>query len=331
MGIHSTIDERLAFQRSVGAVWQFQSDGATPAQIRHATGQLREVHDGVYVGGHGPLTNWQRWKAASLTDPATYLGLRAVACFTGMRDDDVRPTHVRRIGTGGPRNIGMGLGRLDAIRLYPTDSLELQTEIRDGIDIVSPARTLLDLIARDRDGAARMMRDTLRKHIATPMELRVQIARSYGRDGVPLMRRLLNRYEPLVLGDTKSDAEALAVDFLRAARQPSPLVNVVVGGGEADLFRPDLGLIVELDGTQFHQFPIEDAEKQARWEMAGLVVRRLPTDDVYHRQHLLLRAYTEPISEVERAVSAATRSAADVLARWTAGGPAARRRADAAT
>lgn len=279
-----------------------------------------------YLYGH-PSDN-QRWKAATVTAPGTYLGLFAVGCFTGIRDDDRRPTTVRRIGTGGPRNIGTGLGRLDAIRVYPTDSLNGETTIRDGIDIVCPSRTLLDLIARDRNGAARMMRETLRKGIATPMELRVQVARSHGRDGVPLMKRLLNRYEPLALGLTKSDAEGLAVDFLRAAKQPPPLVNVDVHGGEADLYRADIGLIVELDGPQFHQFPIDDAEKQARWERAGMVVRRVPTDDVYRRQHELLAAYADPISAAERAAVATTRNARDILDRWDAGGPAARRRAD---
>lgn len=294
MGIHRIISDRLDRDRGVGAVWQFELDGATEDMIRHAAAQLREVHDGVYLSGHAPMTNWQRWKAATVTAPGTYLGLFAVGCFTGIRDDDRRPTTVRRIGTGGPRNIGTGLGRLDAIRVYPTDSLNGETTIRDGIDIVCPSRTLLDLIARDRNGAARMMRETLRKGIATP----------------------------------KSDAEGLAVDFLRAAKQPPPLVNVDVHGGEADLYRADIGLIVELDGPQFHQFPIDDAEKQARWERAGMVVRRVPTDDVYRRQHELLAAYADPISAAERAAVATTRNARDILDRWDAGGPAARRRAD---
>ena len=330
MGLHQIISDRLERQRSVGSVWQFQADGATPGQIRHAASQLREVHDGVYLSGHAPLTDWQRWKASTLTEPGTYLGLWAVACFVALRDDDRRPTTVRRIGSGGPRTIGAGSGRLDAIKVHPTDSLDDETEVRDGIAIVSPPRTLLDLIAQDRLAAPRLMRDMLRKGIATPMALRVQVARGRKRNGASLMKELLDRYEPLVLGGTKSDAEALAVDFLTAARRPVPLVNVIVAGGEADLLRPDVGLIVELDGPQFHRFPIEDAEKQAKWESAGLVVRRLPTDDVYLNQHELLSAYSDPISEAERAIAAATRTADDILARWDAGGPRARRRADAA-
>ena len=58
-------------------------------------------------------------------------------------------------------------------------------------------------------------------------------------------------------------------------------MNVRIAGEEADLVWD--GLIVEIDGPQFHQFREEDLRKQALWEKAGYVVRRVPSDDVYDR------------------------------------------------
>ena len=48
------------------------------------------------------------------------------------------------------------------------------------------------------------------------------------------------------------------------------------------------GTIIEIDGPQFHQFPDEDARKQARWEAAGFTVRRIPSDQVYNDPNRLL-------------------------------------------
>ena len=58
-------------------------------------------------------------------------------------------------------------------------------------------------------------------------------------------------------------------------------MNARFAGEEADLAWPAIGLIVELDGPQYHLDAAEDERKQRIWEAAGWTVRRLPTDDVY--------------------------------------------------
>ena len=111
------------------------------------------------------------------------------------------------------------------------------------------------------------------------------------------IRRLhvaVSRYAGLPLDRTKSDAEALALVLLREAARSPRLVNETLAGEEADLIWPDWGLIVELDGPQFHLDASEDLRKQQVWEAAGWTVRLLPTDDVYLHPDRLLALATPP-------------------------------------
>ena len=320
MGLDSAVTARLEQQRGVVAVWQLVDDGCSEDTIRHAAKQLRRVHDGVYLSGHAPLTDWQRWKAATISAPGTVLSDWSGSVFLGIRDKDRWPTTVKRLGSGGPKTFGPRPDRLGSLKVFHTDRLAADTIEVDEIRSLSPGRTVLDLINRSsEEGSARLVREVLRRNVAEPIDLRVQVARHEGRRGVAKLQRLVDEYGPLDLGRSKSDAEALAVVFLTAAGVEAPLVNVIIAGAEGDLFWVNRRLILELDGPQYHQFPMLDARKQATWEKAGCVVRRLPTDDVYDRQHLLLSAASSPVTEAERAIAASTTGAADVLARYNAG------------
>jgi very-short-patch-repair endonuclease len=64
-------------------------------------------------------------------------------------------------------------------------------------------------------------------------------------------------------------------------------VNVLIAGEEADLSWVTK-VLIEIDGGPFHLDVGEDARKQARWEKAGWTVRRISSDDVYHRPERLL-------------------------------------------
>ena len=67
-------------------------------------------------------------------------------------------------------------------------------------------------------------------------------------------------------------------------------MNVRIAGVEADFSWPERRLILELDGPDFHQFPEEDARKQAIWEAAGWEVHRLSTQDVYDHPERVIAA-----------------------------------------
>jgi hypothetical protein len=291
------IDARLTSGRGVVAVWQLLQDGVGYEAIRHATRGMREVHDGVFLSGHADLTDWQRWKAATVTSPGTALAEWSAGALLGFRDKDRLPTTVKRFGNGGVRVFPQTPGRPAALKVYRSKNFLSDVALVDDIWTTTVSRTVLDLTPRmSQAGADRMVRDVLRLRLATPIELRAQLAKHRGVRGTARLRALVDEYGPLPLGRTKSDAEVVALALLAAAGVPAPLVNVVVAGGEADLVWVDLRLIIELDGPANHTFPTYDARKQARWEEANWKVVRIPTDDVYYRPHRLLAAAPAPFT-----------------------------------
>ncbi|MBO9534966.1 MAG: hypothetical protein J7513_18480 [Solirubrobacteraceae bacterium] len=174
------------------------------------------------------------------------------------------------------------------------DEVDLRTN--DGIAMLSPARTVVDLLALlySSNRRARLVRDALRLRVVTPAELHEIARRGRGRRGVGRLRPLLDVYARLPMDEAKSDAEALAVALLVAAGFPEPRLNVLVEGEEGDLVFPAERHIVELDSHGFHPFPGEDERKQAIWINAGWTVDRAPTDSVYTDPAVLYRAATPP-------------------------------------
>ena len=71
------------------------------------------------------------------------------------------------------------------------------------------------------------------------------------------------------------------MEQLHIARRELPQVNRLINGHEADLSWPELHLIVEIDGPQFHRDKLHDAHKTATWTRAGWQVRRITSDDIF--------------------------------------------------
>ncbi len=272
------------------AVWQMKADGCTERAVACAVASMREVHDGVYLSGHAPPTWWQRWKAAELTTPESRLGSWSGATFVGMRDRDRMPTTIVRPGTGGPEFVPPRPGRIGSLLIYRSSAhLETDTVTRDGIKVLVPGRNLLDLVPKLGDTKAkRLVRDTLRLKVASPVELRATVAKHHGRRGVARLRQFVDLYAALPFDRARSDPEIVAAELTAAAGLPAPEVNAIVAGAEADLVYFKHRKITELDGPQYHQFPGEDKRKQDAWESAGFSVDRLRTDDVYDQPHRLL-------------------------------------------
>lgn len=308
MGQERTIDEWFSENRGLVAIWQLLADGHSDGAVKHAVSGLRRVHDGVYLSGHAPLTDWQRWKAATLTAPGTVLGDWSGACAQGFRDRDRDQTTVKRLGSGGRHVIAPRPDRLGSLQITRTTYRFVEdTVVHDGIPSLTVPRLAIELSPKMRDKTrARMVRDILRLKLATGIQLRAQLALHVGWRGTVKLRELVNLYAALPAGRTRSDAEVLAVALLGAAGYDEPAVNVVIGGEEADLVDFDRNLIVELDGPQYHQFPAEDERKQAIWESAGFVARRLSTNAVYDEPQHLFATYGEPITDDERARVAAS-------------------------
>lgn len=286
---YDTIAARLNRQHGVVAHWQLRHDGASRAAIRHARRRLREYHDGVYLSGHGPLTDEQRLIAASLSTPDSRVHAWSAAWHYGLRHRDERPITIVRPGSAGARHIPSRWDESDArhglcVRrstAMPDEDFDLG---ENGLRIATPARTVLDLMALSKNELQRerIVRDALRLRVCTPAELHAITTRHPGRRGAARLKALLDQYGRLPADQAKSDAEILAVQLLVEAGFPRPQLNVLVVGEEGDLVFVACRHIVELDSDGYHPYPARDERKQRRWESAGWTVARCPTDAVYH-------------------------------------------------
>lgn len=273
-----------ARQHGVVAAWQLAADGMTWAAIRHRTGGLRELHDGVFVTGHAPISSRQRWWAAALTAPGRFLSHASAGAAYGFRPWEGPYEVVTRQGSGGPERFG-------PLLVCRSRTLIGHTTDLGGLPITTAERALADLAHRLGGGEfARCVREALRLRVTTCARIQVMLARARGRNRPARLAALAERYARLPIAGTASDPEAHALELLDAAGFPTPEVNRVIAGHETDLSWAHGRHIVELDGPDFHQFPEEDLRKQAAWQRAGWTVARLPTGDVYHRPERLLAA-----------------------------------------
>lgn len=272
-----------AAQDDIVAVWQLRAAGWSRWMVEHRAGRegWRQIHDGVYALGQARLTQRQRWIAAVLTAPNTYLYAEsACACF-GFADWDGDEVVVRP-GSGGKRSYpGLLVARSTA--------LEGVTTRREGIPIVTPPMALVSVARRWTVWQlGRAFRESIRLQTTTAND----IARALrGQRGTRVLRDLCDRYATIPYHRCRSDAECRGLEVLHDGGIVPPEVNVRVAGKEADLVWRRRRLIIEIDGPQWHLFADQDALKQAIWERAGFTVERIPSDDVYfHPERLLALA-----------------------------------------
>ena len=273
-----------AAQADVVAAWQLLEHGWTRKAIRHRARQAnwRLVHPGVYALTQAPLTQVQRWMAAALTAPSTYLSHVSAANCWGLHTTSTAIETVTRTGSGGPRRFG-------AVLVRRSERLGGETTRHNGIPTTTPARTLIDIAgALPERAMGRAFREALRLKLLTVREMAATLARHRGRRGVRVLWALTERYSSLPYRRTRSNAEARALEILHDANVDPPKVNVRIAGEEADLVWPRQRVIIEVDGPQFHQFADEDARKQALWERAGYTVRRIASDAIYENPEALL-------------------------------------------
>jgi len=266
------------------ATWSgLRAAGMTERQVRSAVAALRRVHDGVFLTGHGRLTDHQRRLAATLTAPGTVLSHASAGALHGFRPAARSSFEVvTRPGNGGPRRIG-------DLLVCRSSTLAGEVVPRDGVPVTSPTRTMVDLSAglspRQR---AKAVREGIRLGAFTALDLRLAAARYRGRRGTCGLAELAARLERLPIGRTRSDAEARALEVLDAAQLPRPMVNGRYAGEEADLSWPEHRRIVEIDGPQFHCDADEDARKDRAWQSAGWSVERISSNMVFHAPERLV-------------------------------------------
>jgi hypothetical protein len=174
--------------------------------------------------------------------------------------------------------------------VYRSITLDGDIDDLDGIPATTVERTLLDLarIGISDRALARAVREAIRLELATTAALTDFLIARKGRRGSRRLGGTLQRYSGLPLERARSGAEVRALEILRDAERPMPRLNHRIAGEEADLSWQSARLIIEIDGEPFHLDIGEDARKQSVWEHAGWGVRRIDSDDVYERPHVLL-------------------------------------------
>ncbi len=133
------------------------------------------------------------------------------------------------------------------VRTLPNDEV---TKL-DAIPITTPARTILDLaaVAPSRE-VEQAVAQAIRERLNTHAETLGLLERYPRRPGGPLLRALLNSDAAPAL--TRSEAEDRLLALIRRARLPNPDVNAMLGAHEVDFLWRAQGLVVEVDGFDFH-------------------------------------------------------------------------------
>lgn len=271
---------------------QLMDLGLSESAINHrvADGRFVIVEQGVFaVAPVLAHDDWGRWSGATLTSPTSVLSHASAAAAWGVWSLPRAFECVTRPGSGGPRRHG-------GVLVFHSSTLGDETCELRGIPITTVPRTLLDLAVHTSERAiARALREAVRLRLTNLDQLGDSLGDYRGRRGSARLGAAVARYADLPLARARSGAEIRALEILRDAHQPLPRLNVRVAGEEADLSWPGVRLILEIDDGPFHLDRGEDLRKQKRWESAGWVVRRIPSDDVYQRPERLV-ALSQPVN-----------------------------------
>jgi very-short-patch-repair endonuclease len=164
-----------------------------------------------------------------------------------------------------------------------------QREVRDGIPYAPIPLLLLEMANEGDVPALRRALEVLDYRRMLDLIALAEVLGS-GRRGSALLRRAMT-YRLPQLAHTKSPLEVDFLLLLEARRLVIPKVNTKVHGIEADMYWPELGLIVELDGDGNHGTPAQqrrDARNTDHWRAHGLTVVRLTHADVHQRAEVTL-------------------------------------------
>jgi hypothetical protein len=207
-----------------------------------STGRLLGVHRGVYAVGHLPTAPHDRAKGALLAvGRRSALCGKSAAAFWGLY---TRWTHPLEL-------VSPLQHRLPTLKTSRCSTL-IRRDIRvvDGIRVISPARTLLEIAPRTRTDTLHRFHNQLRMRRLIDNDMLIDVAIRNPRH--PGAKHLLK-----LAGASKGEAKRspFEVDWQPFAARyglPEHVINVHVAGIRIDvLFTPDR-LILELDGWDTH-------------------------------------------------------------------------------
>jgi very-short-patch-repair endonuclease len=213
---------------------------------RLANGVLHRVFRGVYLVGH------------SVPAPGAFEFAAVLACGPGVVVSHRSAAGLWRVTAPATAEVAVTVvGRdcrsRDGLRVHQVETLDPRDCGRQkGILVTAPARTLVDYASTTgADEAERAIAEALALKIVSEAQLKAAIGRGPHRTGVARVRAILG--QPGGPRRTRSGGERAMLRLVRAAGLPVPLTNHPVEGFDADFFWPEVGLIVEVDGGDFHR------------------------------------------------------------------------------
>lgn len=213
---------------------------------RRENRSLHPLYRGVYlVGNPIPPPGAVELGAVLACGQRTLVSHRSAAAlwdFAKPSADEVEATVVAR-----------GCRSRSGLRVHRVETLDPRDRTtRRGIPVTAPGRTAIDYAAATSyEEAERAIAEAFALRLLTEPQLRAACDRAPHRAGVAQVRAIMG--QPGGSRRTRSGGERAMLRLIRAAGLPVPLTNHPVEGFNADFFWPEVGLIVEVDGGDFHR------------------------------------------------------------------------------
>ena len=248
---------------------------------RVRSGRLHPMHDGVYAVGHSSVSLHGRFVAAAKAcRPDASLSHRAAAAREGYMD-------------WGERHIEVTVPRdrycsHEGIQVHRSSIITRgDCVIRDGVLVTKPTWTLVALAAvLDKEDLRRVLRNAFAARLTGIPSLIAVLKRVGPARGTRVLRDILAHGAV----PTRTVLEDVVYDIILSAGFVPPEVNEPMrleGRRVVPDFRwPDQKLVVEADGSKWHDHPIalaEDAERQALLERHGETVLRVRWEEAVAR------------------------------------------------
>lgn len=246
-------------------------------------GRLIRVLRGVYVYGRDVESNSAAWRAATLAagSGAVLTGRSACEKWGMVREPLGLPKVIDVASpTGQTRNLrGQSPAfRRTVVRIVRRCFSPDETRERDGVALVSPALALVEFAARATEKELRFaFLEACRLRLFGKTDLEYCHRKVSNRNGAAKLRPLLALWVP-ELGRIRSVLEGWFLLVWVKHKLPMPEVNVKVLGREVDCLWRRFGVILELDGNEFHSDPLRkklDVERQLFLEARGYLVIRV--------------------------------------------------------
>jgi very-short-patch-repair endonuclease len=183
--------------------------------------------------------------------------------------------------------------------------LDLGKEHRRWVDrlpVTDPISTLVDATCGSSDARlARLIREADRLGLVDPVSLRAALDSCPHRPGVGRLRSLLDS-ETFSLTD--SELERRFLRLVRTAGLPMPETQVWLNGFRVDFYWPELGLVVETDGLQYHRTASQQRTDRMRDQAhtaAGLTHLRFTAAQVRYEPQRAMATLAAVVSRLDPA------------------------------